>query len=40
MDYVSKYQKGDGGRLTLKDGTELGVSRTAKAALLRQLGLD
>jgi two-component system, sensor histidine kinase LadS len=37
MQYVIKYQKGDGGTLTLQDGMEIPVSRSRKEELLKRL---
>jgi two-component system LytT family response regulator len=37
LDYVKKYQKGDGGTLILDDGTEVPVSPQRKDELLKRL---
>ncbi len=37
LDYVVKYTKGDGGVLTLRDGSEIPVSRSRKEELLHKL---
>lgn len=37
LGYVEKYQKGDGGTVTLSDGTFIPVSRRAKDELLLRL---
>lgn len=37
LQYVVKYTKGDGGTLTLQDGSEIPVSRSRKEELLKRL---
>jgi len=37
LDYVVKYTKGDGGTLTLQDGSEIPVSRSRKDEVLKRL---
>ena len=39
LDYVVKYQKGDGGNLTLSDGSIIAVSRSQKDILMKRLNL-
>ncbi len=39
LDYVTKYTKGDGGVLTLHDGTEIPVSRSRKEEVFKRLNL-
>lgn len=39
LRYVSRYQKGQGGQLTLEDGRQIPVSRSRKEILLEQLGM-
>lgn len=39
IEFVTRYQKGDGGHVLLRNGAELAVSRAAKAELLEKLGL-
>lgn len=40
LDYVVKYQKGDGGSLTLSNGTVISVSRSQKDELMKRLNLN
>jgi DNA-binding LytR/AlgR family response regulator len=37
IEHISKYSKGDGGMITMKDGSEIPVSRSRKAKLLKKL---
>lgn len=37
LGFVSKYKRGDGGSLTLQDGSEIPVSRSRKEELLKKL---
>lgn len=40
LNYVERYIRGEGGSVVLQDGSEIGVSRTAKAELLRRLQIS
>ena len=40
LNYVERYIRGEGGSVILQDGSEIGVSRTAKAELLRRLQIS
>ncbi len=37
LNYIERYIRGEGGSVILQDGSEIGVSRTAKVELLRRL---
>jgi two-component system, sensor histidine kinase LadS len=39
IEFVVRYHKGDGGHVSLRNGTEVAVSRAAKNELLHKLGL-
>lgn len=39
LNFVERYIRGEGGSVILQDGSEIGVSRTAKTALLDQLAI-
>lgn len=40
LNYVERYIRGEGGSVVLQDGSEIGVSRTAKTELLRRLQIS
>ncbi|WP_162793709.1 7TM diverse intracellular signaling domain-containing protein [Runella rosea] len=40
LNYVERYIRGEGGSVILQNGSEIGVSRTAKAELLRRLQIS
>lgn len=40
LNCVERYIRGEGGSVVLQDGTEIGVSRTAKAELLSRLRIS
>jgi two-component system LytT family response regulator len=40
LQYIGKYTRGDGGSLTLHDGSEIPVSRSRKEDLIKILFTD